>query len=418
MKHIFLPKVKLSLLSFGVALLLTSCSKTNSVKQNQPKSLDDLIEASATKKLAPDATPGVEKTTTCEFKFSTQYEGGCGGSAFGSQPRLISSVPFFGTHGQIEVGEVQGGYGGIVMSARYVAATGLKYGDGFAVKYPFKKGVTYKIIVNGGGTYEHPPLLNAQLTNQIPTTNCNDAQAVYFDQMGLPWQQFPAFPGASAPQYNRTYVTKQIQFAPDGCYDYLWIATVPSFTDDNKNDLLLNSLQIVEVSHLEVTGDANFCTGTTKTFQATYDGNLLAGPFTWTVTGNLAIIGSNVGNTIQVQSTSTHGVGTVSYTAGANCLSIVSRDIVVGAPTPQFLLTQLDPTLGRIRASVRPVANATSYNWYFNDALISSAHGESVTVDVKRNACGMTYDLKVEAITSNCGLSLKNGVRLSSPPCQ
>lgn len=94
--------------------------------------------------------------------------------------------------------------------------------------------------------------------------------------------------------------------------------------------------------------------------------------------------------------------GSISSTEGNSTL-------VVGAPQPGTINLQLiDPTFGRIHATIEAVPGAVSYNWYKNSSLVSGYNGTFATIPISRTACDLEYDIAVEAVSSNCGTSTQS----------
>lgn len=143
--------------------------------------------------------------------------------------------------------------------------------------------------------------------------------------------------------------------------------------------------------------------GTTVTWQVTPGG--IVGP---------PVSGPN--GTVTLNRISNGNITLTAFVTGACGTYSLARPITIGTPTPVYTNVLLDPYIGRIKAWVSPVPNATSYRWYLNGALAATTTMASVTIPTVRNDCGSTYLLQVEAITV-CGVSQRATEFLEAPPC-
>ena len=103
------------------------------------------------------------------------------------------------------------------------------------------------------------------------------------------------------------------------------------------------------------------------------------------------------------------GIATLTATITAcGSTTTASKIIAVGKPKPGIITFPLiDPTFGRIQATVDPVPDAKLYNWYKNGILVSTYHGTFAIIPISKTACNIEYDISIEAINS-CGTSLQS----------
>lgn len=309
-----------------VALLMIffyiSCNKDEKIEKNEAEyKLDDLISNAKLQTVNfNNALAGTTKTTTVDFDLGNNpySSSDCSGSVFGSNPKIIDGVPIVRTHGKIIP------YGDNNSSIRlpvvYDPGTGFRGGSGLALNYNFKRGCTYIIKINAfhsisSGTVF--PKLLAQFTSQPSFKDCtvNEDPQVLFEGSSLPKFTLPPF-GVDVSQTN------QILFSPTSCFSHLWLSAIPPETYGKEwGGIILNWIQIIETQHLAVDGEPSVCGGSTQTYRPSYDNFALAESAFWSVTGDLEIIGSNIGNTVQVRATGPSG-GNVEYLLDGTCSKI------------------------------------------------------------------------------------------------
>ena len=156
----------------------------------------------------------------------------------------------------------------------------------------------------------------------------------------------------------------------------------------------------------KISGDnSNLCTGT-RTFTVK---NISGATYTWTYSSSLSPVGATNTNQLDVQRNgSSNGAAWVEVQISTPCSgsSAVSRQYFsVGVSQPGPITFQLiDPTFGRIHATIDPVPGAASYNWYKNSSLVSGYNGTFASIPIARDVCGVDYDISVEAVNA-CGTS-------------
>jgi len=260
---------------------------------------------------------------------------------------------------------------GINNSPPYVPS---KYQDGFTIKYPFKSGYRYDIVVDlAFADYDphsgpHPPALQMQLTNtpnytygrdclaSPPTTNAPDYDLT---QSSNPWAQFVNAVGIG---YHHDFV-----LSPTSNYAYIWLNAKTNETIQNAGSILINKIVIHETLNINIAGNSAFCDGTINSYQLNQGDALYPNKVTWSSTGEVKIIATN-NAFVNVTNTDANG-GTGSLTATVtngsvtNTIYVGKQPLVVNATvdrTPQPSKYQyLTATATQI-----PGTTTSNYTWY------------------------------------------------------
>ena len=220
-------------------------------------------------------------------------------------------------------------------------------GRSIAIKYNFKKGMTYNISYNisnvANGTNGKPhfsqnnnPSLQAALANLSDfITDCNGS--INLSTLGLPFYNIgtitpQVYPYTSA-DFTVTSTSKTMTFVADNCYEYLWINARPP-AGDYGNDFAISGLTIKEVgSGLIIDGPSNFTNGNQETFTVKLGGYTVSDSFQWETTGKLEIVGSNVGSSVTVKPTGSFYHGSI-LAKELGCGVIAQKDF--GIPPSQY----------------------------------------------------------------------------------
>lgn len=161
---------------------------------------------------------------------------------------------------------------------------------------------------------------------------------------------------------------------------------------------------------ISISGSSLICTsGSTFTLN-----NLPPGfSVTWQATpSNLFAVSSGTGNnaTLSAANSTVSGQGTITFTINNACGTPVqvSNQFWVGKRKPTgFISVIVDPWLGRIKAKVEPVPDATGYEWYLNGVKYTGPgmNSDYVTMPIPRNNCTISdYSIGVKAMNA-CGTS-------------
>lgn len=137
----------------------------------------------------------------------------------------------------------------------------------------------------------------------------------------------------------------------------------------------------------------------------------------WNVSSNLEILSSsNTSITVKPTNSSTIGAG---FIEAILPLETIREDIWIGAHKPNgFVSVIVDPWLGRIKARVEPVQDATGYIWYLDGVQYTGPgmNSDYVTMPIPRNNCTIPdYSIGVRAINP-CGTSVGH-FELHENPC-
>lgn len=97
--------------------------------------------------------------------------------------------------------------------------------------------------------------------------------------------------------------------------------------------------------------------------------------------------------------------GTITLLCGTTVIEFANIYIGIPLQPGQITFPLIDPEMGKIQASIQPVAGAASYKWYKNGVLITipPVQGSFIQFPISRQ-CDREYDISVEAINS-CGTS-------------
>lgn len=125
----------------------------------------------------------------------------------------------------------------------------------------------------------------------------------------------------------------------------------------------------------------------------------------WEVSpSNLVATSSGTGTSasIEPESLGTNGEATITFTISGSCgTSLISENFTVGARKPDsFISVIVDPWLGRIKARVEPVPDATGYTWYLDGVQFGpDLNTEYVVMPISKNDCNIRdYSVAVKAV--------------------
>lgn len=126
-------------------------------------------------------------------------------------------------------------------------------------------------------------------------------------------------------------------------------------------------------------------------------------------TGGASSSGDGTTAALRAATTSTTGQGSITFTIPGGCGVLpITKNVWVGTRKPTgFISVVVDPWLGRIKAMVDPVPDASGYQWY-RDGILYTGPGQNsdyVTMPIPRNNCSiMNYSVGVKAMNA-CGIS-------------
>jgi hypothetical protein len=179
-----------------------------------------------------------------------------------------------------------------------------------------------------------------------------------------------------------------------GLYEVTLIDIVASLT--------ITSSPLVCTSNTTI-GLSNPPVGTTVIWTAS-PSNLFA------TSGGASTSGPGTTATVRAANSTVSGPATITFTINSVCGVPVQipKSIWVGTRKPLDLISVVvDPWLGRIKALVEPVPDATGYLWY-RDGILYTGPGQNsdyVTMPIPRNNCSIAnYSVGVKAINA-CGNS-------------
>lgn len=230
-----------------------------------------------------------------------------------------SGIEVRGTHGHMFADKQASPQ--IVLSA--MAYGNYNSGSGLAIKYPFKKGKTYKIRTK---ISNHPTVIPAnldfQLVNQLPSGQLCSREA----------------PGVTLSNESPIITKKPngkisditMDFTPTTCYDFLMINCRVSQAGTTNQTGNIHNIFIDETPILELNGTDNLAIGAEGTIHVTASCYQVSENFNWSVSGNIEIVGSNIGPTVTVKSTA---IGGAIFASLDRCANLLSKNISTG-PTP------------------------------------------------------------------------------------
>lgn len=114
-------------------------------------------------------------------------------------------------------------------------------------------------------------------------------------------------------------ITHQLTFTANECFEYLGLY----FYNNSHNSFKSIHLKNIKISSsplIQFNGESLMCVGDTQTLSYGSSGFTISDPVYWHVTGDLQIIGSNYGSSVQVKCTGPNG-GTVGINSCENLLS-------------------------------------------------------------------------------------------------
>ena len=194
-------------------------------------------------------------------------------------------------------------------------------GAGVAIRYPFKLGKSYTITVDYNTTTEElngdqVHSVNRRPTYQMQVTNsATNATLTCADDLSGPVTLVGPDPLVSVtPPNTNNYQKHTSYFTVDKCYEFLRFSALPNMTGRSAGYVSIGPIKIVETSHIDLIGPDLTCANDEGDFSAMVLGFNISDSFTWSVTGNLQIIGSNVGTSVKLKSTGNFG-GTLSISS-------------------------------------------------------------------------------------------------------
>lgn len=173
-----------------------------------------------------------------------------------------------------------------------------------------------------------------------------------------------------------------------------------------------------------VSGTSLLCT-TNSTFTLN---NLNQGTVTWTATpanlfattGGASTSGPGTSAVVRAANTSASGQGFITFTIqGPDCSTSVVKNVWVGPRKPTgFVSVLVDPWLGRIKATVEPVPDATGYQWFLDGVQYTGPgmNSPNVTMPIPRNNCTIPYYIVGVKAINACGISAEY-YELHQNPC-
>lgn len=333
-------KIKIMKRCLPIILVFTfvfSCSKKDSFEKDRDSKQDrsitfdqamSMIKSgtnAATSNVALSTTPNT-KSTTINFQSFQGYD------ACTTSEKTVNGITFKSTQGfsKLNVNNLNPQtYYYLSLSTLHAYSESLpgSYGSGMAIKYPFKQGSIYKIKTTLGGTdYEWGqtkdirrfPTLQARLTNN-PTimSICANSGPINLTGSSEPTQIFPAIAKGS---------TKAVEllFTADKCYDYLWLSALPNTSGkSNSTAELWNNIVIEEQNQFAVVGPESLTVNQVATYSVEAFSLPINSNFTWSVSGDFQIVGSNVGPSVAIKTTGLGG-GEISISLNG-CNKIVSK---------------------------------------------------------------------------------------------
>ncbi|MEH6304491.1 hypothetical protein RYH73_02490 [Olivibacter sp. CPCC 100613] len=391
--------------------LIFSCSKKDAVEKGNELTQDktitfdqamSMIKSGANTEalnVALSAMPNM-KTTTIDFQSLQGYD------ACATSEKTVNDIIFKSTQGfsKLRVNNYNTKTLYILSlstSHAYSESAPGSYGSGMSIKYPFKQGSIYKIKTTFGGTdYEwgqtkdirRYPTLQARLTNNPTTTSiCANSAPINLTGSSEPTQVFPAIAKDAAKAV-------ELLFTADKCYDYLWLSALPNTSGkSNSTAELWNNIVIEEQNQFAVAGPDNLDVNEQQTYSVEAFSLPINSSFTWSVSGNLQIVGSNLGPTVIIKSTATGG-GTI-YVSINGCTNIISKTLSTGPrPVTSFNFSKNGHGVILVTTSGQgTVPTGTKYKWYLNNNLVA------------------TETFGRRGFTINCGATAKIGVEVVYP---
>lgn len=282
-------KIFFCLLSF---LVLTSCSKESA------RILDDSPSKDAAKSLKMTVNSALNVSYPVKtYKFSFEPFGPNGCIFENQNPIIINNYEVYRTHGSIykfnrEVGPKEQ----IRLNAYVKDFVG--HGSGIAIKFPFQKGRSYKITTSADGDDGSviAPNFQIQISNNLEVLQgCSDlAPALLLTGNNVVF---------SSNGYKYNHAPIAINFRPDSCYSYLKIFTTSKQPAGEKDyqSLILKTIVIEETDLMELVTPDSLKNNLTYDISVKYDGFNLNENMTWITSGNIEIVGTNLGGTVKIR---------------------------------------------------------------------------------------------------------------------
>ncbi|MBB6109722.1 hypothetical protein SAMN05421821_105139 [Mucilaginibacter lappiensis] len=274
-----------------------------------------------------------------------------------SAPFSVSGVTIVSTNGAVYH---QAGANAVTMF--YDGSDNNRYGSGFAIQYPFKKGKSYKIsmgtnqVTPAGNTYNLGAILEGQLTNNI-------TQAAQLYSRTSPNVIF----GNDKPKFDfnisQSPGTKSIEFTPDQCFEYLWLSLQSNGNNHYPQVVVVGNISIAETPILAINGPDLIEPNQPTVYVVQANGYTISDSFQWTVTGGLQIVGSSFGPTVSVSAPGDTGGNVIANIGG--CLSMVTKTVAPNVLVKPIISGPTSILAGKSNGYTitNPSPNATSYTW-------------------------------------------------------
>lgn len=315
--------------------MIFSCSKKDDVEKDSELKKDKAITfdqaMSRIKGGANAVASGINLAATPNIKSTTiDFSHFAGFSGCEMPEKTSSGITFKATQGYTSV-LLSGSYYVLTLSSMhaYSEERPASYGSGMVIKYPFKQGSIYKIRTNISGTDyvfassspdRRYPTLQARLTNSPTITSiCRDSAPIVLTGSNEPSQVFPAIPK------DATKLV-ELQFIADKCYEYLWLSVIPNTSGKSfARAELYNNIIIEEQNQFAIAGPNDLGLNEQATFSVEAFSLPINSNFTWSVSGDLQIVGSNHGPNVVIKGTGING-GKI-YVSLDGCQNIVEKSM-------------------------------------------------------------------------------------------
>ncbi|MCL4640927.1 MULTISPECIES: hypothetical protein [Olivibacter] len=324
-------KIKIMKRCLPIILVFTfvfSCSKKDSFEKDRDSKQDrsitfdqamSMIKSgtnAATSSVILAVTPN-KKSTNINFSDFTGY------SSCSMPEKTVNGITFKAFQGSSFAGDA------LSLGAAHAYSDALpgSYGSGMGIRYPFKQGSVYTIktyltggddIFYGNMTTRRYPTLQARLTNNpVMSTLCTSVASINITGTSEPTQIFPAIEKDAIKAVS-------IQLTADKCYDYLWLNVIPNTSGRSLSTAKLNGNMVIEEQNqFAVVGPESLTVNQVATYSVEAFSLPINSNFTWSVSGDFQIVGSNVGPSVAIKTTGLGG-GEISISLNG-CNKIVSK---------------------------------------------------------------------------------------------
>lgn len=184
-------------------------------------------------------------------------------------------------------------------------------GSSISIANSFKKGSSYTVLLE----IQAQDLLNANTgrPQKFPTLQLRLTNNPTDGQLCIDGLDGTDISGSSEPTQvivstSGTSRFVSVTFAADKCYDYLWINAKPNTDGTNIGRVILNNyIQINQNHHVTITGPNTLSPNQQAVFGLQAYGFPISNQLTWSVYGDLQIVGSNIGPNVTIKSTGLNG---------------------------------------------------------------------------------------------------------------